>query len=169
MLEVVPREEPAAERLGVLVGAEPSREVRPVLERLELGLGEGVFAATCTSSGVTAISTRASMGLSLPALYSNFGGRDCLTHPGTARPDGRNQRLPRPSRGTDDVFSRLTAGGHDEHRRVSGGRDSLARHALARDSMNPRVTAASVTGKDRMFSVLRIRAGGQRSEGSVTR
>ena len=41
------------------------------------------FAATRTSSGFTAISTRASMEVSLPALYSNFGGRDCLTHPGT--------------------------------------------------------------------------------------
>jgi len=40
------------------------------------------FATTCTSSCVTVIS-RASMGSSRLALLSNFGGRDCLTHPGT--------------------------------------------------------------------------------------
>ena len=42
LLGVVPGEEPLAERLGVLVGPEPRREVGPVLEGLELGLGEGV-------------------------------------------------------------------------------------------------------------------------------
>jgi hypothetical protein len=43
MLEVVPREEPLAERLGgVLVGPEPVRELGPVLEALELRLREGV-------------------------------------------------------------------------------------------------------------------------------
>ena len=40
------------------------------------------FATTCTAPGVTAISPRASVGVSLPAPYSNFGGRDCLIHPG---------------------------------------------------------------------------------------
>src|SRR5581483_8573897 len=39
------------------------------------------FAATCTSSATTA--TCASIGSSRLALLSNFGGRDCLTHPGT--------------------------------------------------------------------------------------
>jgi len=39
MLRVVPREEAPAERLGILVRSEPRREVRPVLEGLELGLG----------------------------------------------------------------------------------------------------------------------------------
>jgi hypothetical protein len=42
MLGVVPREEPLTEGLGVLVGAEPVREVGPVLEGLELGLGGSV-------------------------------------------------------------------------------------------------------------------------------
>ena len=42
VLGVVPREEALAENLGVLVRPEPSREVRPVLEGLELRLGEGV-------------------------------------------------------------------------------------------------------------------------------
>jgi hypothetical protein len=46
MLGVVPGEEGLAERLGVLVGSEPVREVRPVLEGLELGLGEGVVMET---------------------------------------------------------------------------------------------------------------------------
>ena len=39
MLDVVPGEEPLAERLGVLVGSEPVREIGLVLERLELRLG----------------------------------------------------------------------------------------------------------------------------------
>src|SRR5262245_1779481 len=42
MLRVVPREEPLAEGLRILVGPESVREVRPVLEGLELRLGEGV-------------------------------------------------------------------------------------------------------------------------------
>jgi hypothetical protein len=36
MLVVVPAEETLAESAGILDGAEPSRELRPVLERLEL-------------------------------------------------------------------------------------------------------------------------------------
>jgi hypothetical protein len=39
------------------------------------------LAATCTSSAT--IETCASMALSRLALINNFGGRDCLTHPGT--------------------------------------------------------------------------------------
>jgi hypothetical protein len=46
MLAVVPEEEPLAERLGILVGPEPIREVRAVLEGLELGLGEGLSLET---------------------------------------------------------------------------------------------------------------------------
>jgi len=47
------------------------------------------------------------------------------------------------------------------------GPRQLAKHALARDPMKVRVMAASDTGKDRRVSVLGIRAGVQRSEGSV--
>ena len=43
MLEVVPGEEPLAERLGVLVGAEPIREIGPVLERLKGATPELTF------------------------------------------------------------------------------------------------------------------------------
>lgn len=39
------------------------------------------FATTCTSSATTA--TGPSMGLSRLTLISNFGGRDCLSHPDT--------------------------------------------------------------------------------------
>ena len=42
MFDVVPEEEAVAVGAGVLDRAEPRREVRPVLQRLELGLGERV-------------------------------------------------------------------------------------------------------------------------------
>jgi hypothetical protein len=38
-----PGEEPLGERIGIHVGAESFREVRPVLEGLELRFGEGVL------------------------------------------------------------------------------------------------------------------------------
>jgi hypothetical protein len=42
MLEVVPAEKRSAERPGVLDAAEPFWELRPVLERFELGLRERI-------------------------------------------------------------------------------------------------------------------------------
>jgi hypothetical protein len=39
------------------------------------------------------------MGVSLPALYSNFGGRDCLIHPGTEGAGGVPPPSSRPSAG----------------------------------------------------------------------
>ena len=45
MILVVPAVEPCAERAGVLEGAEPLGEVGPVLQGLELGLGERVVIA----------------------------------------------------------------------------------------------------------------------------
>jgi hypothetical protein len=42
MIFVVPGEEPLAVGAGCLDRGEPAREVRPVLQRLELGLGERV-------------------------------------------------------------------------------------------------------------------------------
>ena len=43
MLAVVPGKERLTEDAGVLKAAEACREVRAVLQRLELGLGEGVI------------------------------------------------------------------------------------------------------------------------------
>jgi len=45
MLGVVPGEERLAESAGVFEAAEAFREVRAVLQRFELGLGEGVIVA----------------------------------------------------------------------------------------------------------------------------